>query len=425
MQNHYPESRLSRSLTLTDAVSVGLSSILGSGIFIIVTPAFVLSGKYIFAALLLAAFLAYANANSAAKMAALYPISGGTYVYARNRLNIFCGWLAGWTFIISKIASSAVAALTFGYYLSESHSKIFAIGAILVLTLVNYFGIHRTAMASRILVSIVVCILIAFTLSVFAQADFSVKFNMLSNSGTSPQNIISAAALIFFAFAGYGRITTMSEEVIDASKNIPKAIFTVLFLAFIIYLGVFVAVIFALDQELLLTSKTPLLQAAEHLNLTLIKPLIQIASSVATLGVLLALIAGISRIIFAMAANKELPLYFAAIHPKYKVPHHAEITVAVICIGLILWGDIFSSLEFSAFTILIYYFFTNASAFTLKKHELNFKAKTWLKTKLLSVFGAVSCLGLAFMLPPMGVIRGVLLIGIGTLIFFALKIIRK
>jgi APA family basic amino acid/polyamine antiporter len=113
-----PESRLARRLGTFDAVIIGLGSMIGAGVFAAIGPAAAAAGGGLLVGLGLAAVVAYCNATSSAELAALYPASGGTYVYGRKRLGHLWGFLAGWGFVIGKTASCAAMALTFGSYTS-------------------------------------------------------------------------------------------------------------------------------------------------------------------------------------------------------------------------------------------------------------------------------------------------------------------
>ncbi|MEV0200486.1 amino acid permease [Nonomuraea sp. NPDC050691] len=122
---------LARRLGTGDAVVVGLSAMIGAGVFAAFAPAAAAAGPWLLAALALAAVVAYCNATSSARLAALYPESGGTYVYGRRRLGPFWGYLAGWGFTVGKTASCAAMALTFGAYVAPGLSV-----AVVVLLLV-------------------------------------------------------------------------------------------------------------------------------------------------------------------------------------------------------------------------------------------------------------------------------------------------
>lgn len=107
---------MKRTLGVLDAVVVGLGAMIGAGIFAAPAPAARAAGGALLAALALAALVAYCNAHSSARLAARYPASGGTYVYGRERLGPFWGYLAGWGFVVGKTASCAAMTLTVGAY---------------------------------------------------------------------------------------------------------------------------------------------------------------------------------------------------------------------------------------------------------------------------------------------------------------------
>ena len=117
-----PPTRLARRLDLSDAVVIGLGSMIGAGVFAALGPAAGAAGSGLLIGLALAVAVAYCNATSSARLAAVYPQSGGTYVYGRERLGDFWGYLAGWGFVVGKTASCAAMALTFGAYLAPGWS---------------------------------------------------------------------------------------------------------------------------------------------------------------------------------------------------------------------------------------------------------------------------------------------------------------
>src|ERR1043166_1348456 len=144
-------SRLARRLGTFDAVVVGLGSMVGAGIFAALSPAARYAGSALLSGLVLAAAVAYCNATSSARLAALYPQSGGTYVYGRERLGGFLGYAAGWSFVVGKTASCAAMALTVGYYVWPHYAHAVAVAAVVALTAVNYAGIQKSAMLTRII----------------------------------------------------------------------------------------------------------------------------------------------------------------------------------------------------------------------------------------------------------------------------------
>jgi amino acid transporter len=123
-------SPLQRRLGVHDAVVIGLGSMIGAGIFVALTPAAVAAGSWLLVGLGIAGTVAYCNATSSARLAARYPQSGGTYVYGRERLGEFWGYLAGWSFVVGKTASCAAMALTVGFYVWPQYAHAVAVAAV-------------------------------------------------------------------------------------------------------------------------------------------------------------------------------------------------------------------------------------------------------------------------------------------------------
>src|SRR5688572_17958197 len=130
---------LARRLTTPDAVILGVGSMVGAGLFSAFAPAAHAAGGWLLAALGVAAVVAFCNAASSAQLAAQYPTSGGTYVYGRERLGEWWGFVAGWGFVIGKTASCAAMAMTFAAYtVPAAWQKPVACLAVIALAAVNY-----------------------------------------------------------------------------------------------------------------------------------------------------------------------------------------------------------------------------------------------------------------------------------------------
>jgi basic amino acid/polyamine antiporter, APA family len=385
--------RLVRRLGTLDATTIGLGSMLGAGVFAVFAPAAAVAGSGLLAALVIAAFVAYCNASSSARLAARYPESGGTYVYGRAQLGEWWGFAAGWGFVVGKIASCAAMAMVFASYVAPDYAKPVAIAAVVVLAAVNYRGITRTAALTRILLAVVLLVLI--TVVVLGVPDASRPAIAWDTTG-----VLQAAGLLFFAFAGYARIATMGEEVRDPSRTIPRAILAALGATVVIYVVIGGTVLGVLGPERLAASTAPLADVlAATGNPTVIA---RIGAAAASLGALLALIAGVGRTTLAMARNRDLPSFLAAVHPRFSVPHRAEVVVAIVVCGLIAVFDVRGAIGFSSFGVLVYYAIANASAFRM--------ARSWV-----AVAGLIGCLGLVVFLPIMSVLIGLGVFAAGLL----------
>jgi len=391
-------------------VVVGLGAMLGAGVFAAFGPAAHAAGSGLLLALALAAGIAYCNATSSARLAALYPQAGGTYVYGRERLGRFFGFLAGWGFVVGKIASCAAMAITFAAYAAPGHERPVAVAAVVVLTAVNTQGIQRTAALTRV---IVVLVLAGLALAVVAAlaGDDPHADRLTPVTGTGAYGILQAAGLLFFAFAGYARLATLGEEVREPERTIPRAIPLALGIVLVVYAAVAVTVLTVLGPGRLAHATAPLAAAVQAGSLHSLTPLVRAAAAVACLGVLLSLVAGVGRTAFAMASNRELPHVLARVHPRHKVPWVAEVAVGAVVVVLAATLDLRHAIGFSSFAVLVYYAIANASAFTLRRRGL----------QALAVAGAAGCLAVAFSLPWTSVAAGAGVLAAGSL-FYAVRL---
>ena len=395
---------LRRTLGLFDAVVIGLGSMIGAGIFAALGPAAQAAGSGLLLGLALAAVIAYCNATSSARLAALYPASGGTYVYGRKRLGDFWGYLAGWGFVVGKTASCAAMALTVGSYAWPSQAHAVAVATVVALTAVNYAGVRKSAWLTRGIVALVLAVLAAVVVAVFTSPTATVE--ELHLSGASVGGVIQAAGLLFFAFAGYARIATLGEEVRDPARTIPRAIPVALGIALAVYALVAVAALTALGPQRLAVAAAPLSEAVRVVGIGWLVPVVQVGAAVAALGSLLALILGVSRTTLAMARDHHLPHLLTAVHPRFNVPHRAELLIGVVVAVLAATADLRGAIGFSSFAVLIYYAVANASAFTLGADEGR-------PHRAIPLIGLIGCVGLAFAMPLSSVLSGSAVLGIG------------
>lgn len=387
--------QLQRRLGTFDATAIGLGSMLGAGVFVVFGPASALAGQLLALSVVIAGAVAYCNAVASAALAARYPTSGGTYIYGREQLGQWPGFLAGWGFVTGKTASCAAMALTFGSYISPGYAVPVAIAAVVALTVVNLFGITRTALLTRILLCVVLATLV-FVAVAAAMGPHPDPAAAGPDGAASPAGVLPAAGLMFFAFAGYARIATLGEEVKDPARAIPRAILAALAGAFAIYLSLALLLLNHLPGGQLAATTTPLLDAVLQSRLEAGAPIVQAGAAAACLGALLALITGVGRTTLAMARERDLPGLLAKVGGRHTVPYAAELAVAAVVILLLLTTDVMTVVGFSSFGVLIYYAVANASAFTLDRHPGY--APRWLNAA-----GFLACLLLAFTLPPASV----------------------
>ncbi len=397
---------LDRRLGLRDAVTIGLGSMLGAGVFVVFAPATAAAGGVgLLVALAVAGLVAFCNADSSARLAAWYPESGGTYVYGRERLGEFAGYLAGWGFVVGKTASCAAMALTIGLYVAPSAARPIGVAAVVALTVVNLLGVTKTARATRWLVVLTVLVLVV-VVAVGLAAGHPAAAKI---TGMRPTGVLTAAGLLFFAFAGYARIATLGEEVRDPERTIPRAIPLALGLVLATYSIVAVTALAVLGTSTLASAPAPLVAVVRASRVPEITWLVRVGAAVAVLGVLLALLAGVARTTLAMARRRDLPQALAAIHPTRRVPHRAQLVIGAVVVTVVALADVRAAIGFSSVTVLAYYAIANASALTLPGRGRN----------ALAAIGLVGCVVLAGSLPWPSLVAGAAVLLAGALVKIA------
>ncbi len=407
---------LRRSLGVFDAVTIGLGSMIGAGIFAALGPAARAAGSGLLLGLAVAAVVAYCNATSSARLAARYPASGGTYLYGRERLGDFWGYLAGWGFVVGKTASCAAMALTIGSYAWPSHAHPVAAAAVVALTAVNYAGVQKSALLTRVIVALVLAVLAAVIVAAFTSGTAAAE--QLRPAGTSVGGVVQAAGLLFFAFAGYARIATLGEEVRDPARTIPRAIPIALAITLAVYGLVAVAALSVLGPRRLGQAAAPLAETVRAAGTGWLVPVVQVGAAVAALGSLLALILGVSRTTLAMARDHHLPHALTAVHPRFGVPHRAELLIGLVVTILAATADLRDAIGFSSFAVLIYYAVANASALTLGHDEGR-------PHPAIPLTGLVGCVVLAFAMPLSSVLSGLVVLAIGVAAYAIRRIRAK
>ncbi|MFI8338968.1 APC family permease [Streptomyces sp. NPDC085639] len=403
------DGELKRRLGVGDAVLIGLGSMIGAGIFAALAPAAGAAGSGLLIGLGLAGVVAYCNATSSARLAARYPTSGGTYVYGRERLGEFWGYLAGWAFVVGKTASCAAMALTVGTYAWPGQAHAVAVAAVVALTALNYTGVQKSARLTRVIVAIVLAVLAAVvTACLTGGTAQAARLNIGADATTS--GVLQAAGLLFFAFAGYARIATLGEEVRDPARTIPRAIPLALAITLIVYACVAVAVLSVLGPDQLAQATEPLTEAVRAAGVPALVPVVRVGAAVAALGSLLALILGVSRTTLAMARDHHLPHTLAAVHPRFGVPHHAELAVGAVIAIAAATADLRGAIGFSSFGVLAYYAVANAAAYTLAPAEGR-------PPRAVPVLGLVGCTVLAVALPLASVVSGAAVLAVGAAVY--------
>jgi APA family basic amino acid/polyamine antiporter len=339
----------------------------------------------------MAGAVALFNALSSAELAAAIPREGGTYEYARRLISPKVGFVTGWLFVSSKMLESATVALAFGSYASlfvHFESRMFAVAAVVVLTVINVAGIRASTNVSKLMAIIKVGVLAVFA---FLGVGAIRTANLEPFVPTGFQGVLAASAVVFFAYTGYARIATLGEEISEPEKVIPRAIVTSLAITAIVYVTVTAVGIGLIGVSQFGNSDSPIATAASVLRNPVLDVMVVFGAGVATLSVLLSDLLSSSRTVFAMARNDDFPKLLSEM--RNLNPVNSVIVTSAIVLALVLTGTLVQIAALTSLTILIYYAVTNISAFRLRPSKRLFP-------RILPIIGLIACLGLAVFLPP-------------------------
>jgi len=378
-----------RTLTLKSSIYLGLSSMIGAGLFNNIAPTSKISSYGSIIGLLIASSLAFANASSSAQLSSLFPKTGGTYLYAKEVLGKPYGITAGVVFVIGKTISCIAIALTIGNYLSPVYGKEIGVVLCLLIFLLSFSGIHKTAEIARWFVWILFGLLTFYSISIISTPGVNYAIPVFSD--ISFNNVLLSASIWFFAFTGYSRLATFGEEVKNPKEIIPTAIFTGLGITVFLYLIISWLTLSVVSPEIIMNSSTPLLVAMDVSRFSDFTFLVVFASSIAMVSVFLALMPGISRIYVALSRDRILPQAFSKIHKKFNSAYLSEAFVLIsVVIGIYIF-DVVGSIKTSSFFILIYYTITNLCVIKLDKEKR-------LYSVVVAYYGFAFCLVLAIAL---------------------------
>jgi APA family basic amino acid/polyamine antiporter len=363
------KGHLKSSLNLFDATSIGLGAIIGGGIFIVTGIVAGFAGPALVISIIFAAVISIFTALSFVQLTRWQTTEGSVYIYARNLLSPFTGFLAGWMWIVSNIFSGAAVSLGFAHYLvallpAVDYKLITAVLCI-ALTLLNYVGVKHSAFFNNALVMMKIFVLLIFILV----GAFHFKTANFSHFVRSETGIFRGAFFIFFAFAGFARVATVAEEVKKAKKAVPQSIMLALFISTLIYILVGTVALGLVGAQILKKSNSPLAEAMGSVGSPALTSVVSLGGMFAMASVLLTSILGVSRMAFAMARERDFPPILSHIHPKFKTPSLSVMIAGMAMAAISSLFDLTKVVAISTFATAFNYSLANISALKLKPND--------------------------------------------------------
>jgi basic amino acid/polyamine antiporter, APA family len=345
-ETHETGHELKRAVNSWQLTAMGVGAIIGTGIFVVIGEGAAIAGPAVILSFALAALACVFSALSYAELASSIPVSGSAYTYTYATLGEIVAWIIGWDLILEYGVSVAAVAVgwggnlneflqnAFGYALPDAISKspsdggVFNLPSVIITLVIMWLlvrGVRESAQANLVMVIIKIVVLVFF-IAAAVTAINTANFRPFAPAGWD--GVVSAAAVIFFAYIGFDAVSTGSEEAQNPKKDLPLAIIGSLIIATVFYILVSVGAIGLLPAAQLAESDAPLAHALDvGAGLSWAAAILALGAIVAITSVMLVIFYGQTRIFFAMCRDGLLPERLADVHPRYGTP--AKLTIGL------------------------------------------------------------------------------------------------
>jgi len=367
---------LKKEIGTFGAASIGITNIIGAGIFVLSGVAAGLAGPSVILSFLIAGFVSLLTALSSAELASFITETGGGYAFTKRAFGRFWSFLVGWLGYFDSIVGAASVSVGFAAYFTSLFGLEGTIPVILaafclpiVMLVLNLIGIKEVSRAASgiVMVKIFALVLILFLGGFYLSGHYNLNhYTPFFPKGF--QGTLNGSAIIFFAFVGFNIITLMSEETKNPKKTIPKAIL----LAFVLYVGIGLVEVGVLDWKGLGTEASPLHDLVTKItDNKMIIDFVSFAALIATGSVTMGSIAGTSRASFAMSRDGLFPKWFSYINNRFGTPFIAIIVsgIAVAVIASVFFESLGIIASIFNFGILFTYTLISLSLIKLRKKE--------------------------------------------------------
>ncbi len=386
------EPKLKRSLSLPLVTFYGLGTILGAGIYVLIGEVAAEAGIYAPLSFVLAAFIAGFSAYSYAQLSTQFPKSAGEVIYVQKGFNSnFLSSAVGFMVLSTGVVSAATICRGFVGYLQVfvDISPSFAILLILlVICSLAVLGIAESVGVATLVTLIEMgglLFIIYICREDLTHVFSSGKAFQLPSESASYTGIIAGGFMAFYAYIGFEDMVNVAEEVIDVKKTLPIAIFLAFFISTIMYLLVAWATIGAMPIEDLVKSTAPLADVFQSKSGE--SPhVISLISMLAVInGALIQLIMA-SRVLYGMAREKKIPMWFGKINSKTNTPIRATLIMTVIVLCFSLWLPMNTLAKITSAITLGIFLLVNLSLVLLRYKEVGFN-----KSLIIPFIGALLC----------------------------------
>ncbi len=399
-------SKLERQLGLTSVVAISLSTMLGSGLFVLPGLAAAKTGPSVWMAYLFAGLCVLPAALSKAELATAMPTSGGTYVYLDRAFGPLVGTISGIGLWLSLLLKSAFALFGFSYYLSvlaDVPVLTTSLSALALIVALNIRGVRGVSRVQSVTIAISIAGLVAVFLLALGPYDSARLEPMFTEGGAG---FLAAAAFVFVSYAGVTKVAAFAEEVKNPERNLPVGMILSLGIAMLLYAGVTLVLVANVDLVVLATDNHPIYTLAE----TVAGPIAGIAAVVIGFLTLVSMANGgllaASRFPFAMSRDDLLPSVISQLHERYLTPVPAIVlSGATVAVALVLF-DIERIAKLASAFLIMLYMAENIAVIVLREAGAKWYKPTYRSPLYpwMQVFGILACVLLLVVIGPLAAI---------------------
>lgn len=402
-------TKLKRCLGLWEIVVYGVGLILGAGIYVLIGAAAGIAGNMVWLSFLMAAVVAGLTAMSYAELSTMFPKAGAEFVFVKAAFGSdSLAWIIGFCAVIIGFSTASAVAVGFARYLTffiSVDTLWLAFGLILAMSVINFWGIKESArinaLATTIEVGGLMLVILVGGYQIIAGtiplADL-LQFPQASETAAHTfLPVVSAGALIFFAYMGFEDIANIAEEAENPQNILPKAFVYSLAISTVIYVLVVIVAVSVVPYQTLAAADQPLSLVVQTLIGGSAPNFMAIIALFATANTVLITLIVSARMVYGMANDGSLPSFLARVHKSRQTPWPAIIVIAFISVLFLSFKKIEVLASISDVGIFILFFMVNVSNIALRYRQPNLE-RPWRSPlnigpfPVLSALGAISCL---------------------------------
>jgi len=427
------DEELAKDLGPLAALTIGVGTMIGAGIFVLPGRAVADAGPLAAAAFVLGGAIALLTALSASELGTAMPKAGGAYYYVNHALGPLFGSIAGWANWMGLAFASAFYMFGFGEYVNTflglgvtidlavttlGPAKLIALAGAGLFVLINYVGAKETGRLQNVIVITLVAILAVFSFVGAMNADLSKLFPLV-REGKGYPTLLPATGLIFVSYLGFVQITSVAEEIKDPGRNLPRAVIGSVLIVTTIYALVLLIVLAAVDNSLVAGNETAVVDVADQLMGPIGAAVLLFAGLLATASSANASVLASSRINFAMGRDKLVSPSLNDIHDRFGTPYRAIGITGVLILVFIVFGNLELLASVGSALHLVIYGLLNVALVVMRvadpeEYQPDYRVPLYPVTPIL---GALTSFALIVFIVPQAILLSLALV-VGAVVWY-------